>query len=173
MKTLHLIGLALLTSWCVYADEPAPTPPAATPTKTDAIASDADVPIGPDVFAVFVGRTPCQGLARQMNIPVSTDCIKRKWMVVLHQDPATHAPTTYSLLGSGYRPVPRTGKWAIVKGTAANPRAIVYQLDPDSTGAFLSFLKVDDNVLLFLGRDGDPLVGNIYFSYALNRIVKR
>ena len=108
-----------------------------------------------------------------MNITVSDECIKRKWTVVFYQDPATHAPTTYSLFGSGYRPVPRSGKWTVVKGTPTDPNAIVYQLDPDAPPGFLSFLKADDNVLLFLGKDGNPLVGNIHFSYTLNRAIKQ
>ena len=162
----------LLTVWLAYSAGPAPTPALTVPTVVSTNTTE-DLPTGPDIFGVFVGRTPCHELARQMTVPVSDDCIKRKWVVVFRQDPTTHVPTTYNLYGAGYRPVPRTGKWTITKGTKADPNATVYQLDPGASGSFLSFLKADDNVLLFLGKDGDPLVGNIYFSYALNRFMEK
>jgi|ERR1043166_9749719 hypothetical protein len=172
MKTIFLNCVVLLMAWSAYSAEPAQTPALTAPTVVSTNTAE-ELPTGPDIFGVFVGRTPCQELARQMNVTVSDECIKRKWVVVLREDPTTHVPTTYDLYGSGYRPVPRTGKWTIAKGTKADPKAIVYQLDPDPSGSFISFLKADDNVLLFLGKNGSPLVGNIYFSYALNRVPEK
>ena len=110
---------------------------------------------------------------RQLNLAVSGDCIKRKSKLVLYQDPATHAPAKYSRLGSGYRNPPRTGKWTVVKGGKTDPNAKVYQLDPDLPRAFLSLLEADENALFFLGRKGNHFVGNIHFSYTLNRAVMK
>ena len=167
MKKIYPMCLLLAMVIPVYPAEPALS--SVDSSEMSSTNSQADIPTGPNVFGVFWGRTPCHGIAREMNLTVSDECIKRKWKVVFYQDPVTHAPTTYSLFGSGYRAVPRTGKWAMVKGSGTDPAATVYQLDKD----FLSFLKLDDNVLLFLGQDGKPLVGNIYFSYALNRATKK
>jgi hypothetical protein len=97
-------------------------------------------------------------------------CIKIKWQLVLFQDPTTHAPTTYALGGFAWRNPPKTGKWAIVKGTKEDPHAVVYQLEPDNPQGFLSFLKADENILLFLDPDRNLLVGNSRFSYTLNRL---
>jgi hypothetical protein len=54
----------------------------------------------------------------------------------------------------------------------ADPNATVYQLEPNVAGGFLSFAKVDENILLVIDREGNPLVGNANFSYTLNRIVR-
>ena len=134
--------------------------------------AEPDMPTGPHVLGVFDGRTPCQELARQLKVVTIPECIKIKWRLILFQDPATQAPTSYSLEGFVYRKPPRTGKWTILKGTKTDPNAIVYQLDPDNSGGFLSFLKADDNILFFLAGDRNLLVGNTYFSYTLNRADK-
>ena len=103
-----------------------------------------------------------------MNVAAGDDCTKIKWRLTLHQDPGTRAPNGYKLEGFRYRNPPRTGTWTI--RTAANdPKRVIYQLDPDQRGGFLSFLKADDNVLLFLDREGAFLIGDVYYSYTLNR----
>ena len=107
-----------------------------------------------------------------LNVPKSDDCTKIKWQLILYQDPVTHAPTTYALGGLAWRNPPKTGKWAIVKGTKEDPDAVVYQLDPDNANGFLSFLKGDENILFFLGHNRELLVGNERFSYTLNRLQK-
>ena len=88
---------------------------------------------------------------------------------ILYQDPVTHAPT-YALEGFMWRNPPRTGKWTILKGTPIDSNAVVYQLDPDDPQGFLSFVKADDNILFFLDKDRNLLIGNIKHSYALNRV---
>ena len=75
----------------------------------------------------------------------------------------------FALGGLVWRNPPKTGKWSIVKGTKGDPDAEVYQLDTDDQNGFLSFLKVDDNILFFLDKDRELLVGNEHFSYTLNR----
>ena len=125
---------------------------------------------GPHVHGFFEGRSPCQEIVRLLNAPGKEACIKIKWGLILYRDPKTHTPTTYALGGFAWRNPPKTGKWAVVKGTKEDPDAAVYQLDPDTPQGFLSFLKADDNILLFLDRDRNFLVGNERFSYTLNRV---
>jgi hypothetical protein len=165
------IGLLLMTS-CSLFTTPQAIPFLHSPVQSVATRADPDTPTGPHVFGVFDGRTPCQELARQVKVATSAECIKIKWRLILYQDPATHAPTSYSLEGFVYRKPPRIGKWTILKGSKTDLNALVYQLDPDSPGGFLSFLKGDDNILFVLDRERNLMVGNIYFSYTLNRVDK-
>ena len=129
----------------------------------------AQLPSGPDVFGVFEGRSPCQEIVGLLNVAGRETCAKIKWRLILYQDPITHAPTTYALAGFMWRNPPRTGKWAIVKGTPLDSHATVYQLDSQDPQGFLSFLKADDNILFFLDKDRNLLIGNIKHSYTLNR----
>ena len=127
---------------------------------------------GATVFAVFEGRTPCQGIARELKKPVDAGCVKSKWRVTLYQDPATSAPTTYKVEGSLFRESPREGAWRITKGIKSNPNEIVYQLDPTPSQPALLLWKLDENILLFLDQNREPLVGHADFSYTLNRVAK-
>lgn len=129
------------------------------------------VPKGPNVLGHFEGRSPCQEIVQMLEVPGRDDCLKIKWQLVLFQDPVTHAPTTYALGGFAWRNPPRTGKWRIVKGSNEDPNAVVYQLDPDDPKGFLSFLKADENILFFLDKNRDLLIGNAQFSFTLNRVV--
>jgi hypothetical protein len=128
--------------------------------------------MGPDVYGYFEGRSPCQEIVRLLNTPDRDACIKIKWQLILYQDPVTRAPTRYALGGFAWRNPPKTGKWAIVKGTKEDPNAVVFQLDPEDAGGFLSFQKVDENILFFLDKERNLLVGNSQFSYTLNRFEK-
>ena len=98
------------------------------------------------------------------------ECTKIKWRLTLYKDSVTGNPDTYGLLGFVYKKDnPRIGKWRIIKGTKANPEAIVYQLDqPGREPLFLQ--KGDDNILFFLDQGKNLLVGNRDFSYTLNRV---
>lgn len=140
-----------------------------SPVAVPSTNSQPKIPVGPHVLGVFEGRTPCQELARQLNVPTVLECIKIKWRLILYRDPVTHAPTTYSLSGFVYRNPDQTGKWSIITGHKTNPKAVVYQLQAKDGRGFLSFLKGDDNILFFLDSEGNPMVGSIYFSYTLNR----
>ena len=127
---------------------------------------------GPHLVGYFEGRSPCQGIVKLLNVPDRDDCIKIKWQLVLYKDPVTQAPTTYALGGFAWRHPPKTGKWTLVKGTKENPEAVVYRLKEghgDDAKEFLSFMKADDNILLFLDHKLDLLIGNESFSYTLNR----
>lgn len=127
------------------------------------------VATGPSVFGVFEGRSPCQGIARELKLSQDAGCIKAKWRVTLYQNPETLAPTTYKVEGTLHRQDAREGNWTIIRGTETEPQAIVYCLEPTKTEAGLFLLKGDDNVLFFLDQNRKPLVGHADFSYTLNR----
>lgn len=120
------------------------------------------------VAGVFEGRTPCQAVAAQLHIRASRECFKMKWRLTLYVDAASRAAGGYKLEASGYRNPPRTGRWAI-RTSPGNGSREVLQLDPSGDAAFLSFHKADDNLLLMLNENLETLVGDIYFSYTLNR----
>jgi len=122
-----------------------------------------------DTVLSFVGRSPCAAIAKESGLPVAPACFKLKWSLQLYQDPVTFKPTTYRLNRVVNRRNIIEGSWIIVKGTAADPNALVYLLDPGKPGYTLSFMKGDDNVLFFLDKQRNLLVGDSLFSYTLNR----
>ena len=113
----------------------------------------------------FVGRTPCEEIAREYKWAVGNECFKLKWKLVLFRDPKTGEPTTYDLQRTLHRAEPIKGKWTIVNG----PKHMVYRLDPDKLDLSISFLAGDENVLFFLDKENRLFVGNADFSYTLNR----
>lgn len=148
------------------------------PASIATVKSSAPTPSAPPVTAdavvavAFVGRSPCRDAAIQLNKAVEADCVKVKWDLTLYRNPNTRTPTTYKLKGTFFRERIREGKWTIVRGTNVNPDAVVYQLDPDKPQESLSFLKAADNVLFFLDKERNLLVGNENFSYTLNKADK-
>lgn len=123
-------------------------------------------------MGTFEGRPPCLEIAKQLNIPISSDCIKLKWRLTLYHDAKTHQPTNYTLEGSFFREKVRKGNWAIVQTTKPHAGATVYQLDPGKPGQSFYFLKGDDNVLFILDENMNFRVGNSDFSYTLNRVIR-
>ena len=126
-------------------------------------------PDGSKVFARFFGRSPCREIANEIGASVPDQCYKLKWDITLFQDEVNGAPTTYRIDATLYRQSPRVGKWKIVSGTAHDPNAIVYQLEAASGHGAIRLFKADDNILFFVGKDGRLMVGNVKFSYTLNR----
>jgi hypothetical protein len=124
--------------------------------------------VGSNIVGVFEGRTPCQQLARQLRVAAGSECTKIKWRLTLYQDSAAPASGSYKLEGFVFRNPPRTGRWTIRNG-ASESDGVVYQLDPDDRGGFLSFFKADENILFMLNNDGGLLIGDVYYSYTLNR----
>lgn len=121
---------------------------------------------GPTVFGVFEGRSPAQGIARELKMPTDPNRMKVKWRVTLYQDAATSSPTTYKIEGSLHRQERREGRWQIVR---KDDGTVLYQLTGSKTQADLFLQRGDDNVLYFLGHDRELLVGHADFSYTLNR----
>ena len=137
------------------------------PTKS---ISTKGIASGSSVFGVFEGRPPCKEIAKQLHIPISGDCPKLKWRLTFYHDPVTKAPTNYKLEGSFFSEKERLGKWTVLKGMPSNPKAIIIQLDPDKPEDYFYFLKGDNNVLFILDENKNLRVGNLDFSYTLNRV---
>lgn len=112
---------------------------------------------------LFVGRTPCgvPGI-----IAEGKSCYKLKWLLVLYGDAAKNEPTTYRVLGTGYRAEGgRKGTWKIINEYGK----ITYQLLDEKENPFIYLLKLDEGILIFTDAKGNLLVGDLDFSYTLNR----
>jgi hypothetical protein len=118
---------------------------------------------------MFGGRSPCAGLARVLKLTNADGCVRLKWRVTLLKDPQTNQPTTYRVGNSLTRDREWTGTWRIVHGAPGFPDANVYQLDADASHGPIVLLKVDDNLVLFLNQQRQPLPGNADLSYTLTR----
>jgi hypothetical protein len=131
------------------------------------------LPVSSSTLGVFEGRTGCSDIALQFTQFPASECRLIKWRLTLYQDPNTGAPTTFNWKGTrtgSEGTSDREGIWRIVRGTRANPAAVVYQFDPDKPQESASFLKADDNTLLLLDRDTNLIVGDIYISNTLTRV---
>ena len=145
-------------------------------------AATQSVPAGSSTLGVFVGSSPCDAVSRSLlKVPEAAKCELIKWHLTLRQDPGTPVPAAYKLtytyglprqgttgLVQGGTRVEREGRWSVVRGAARSPRAIVYRLDPDKPSESVSFLKLDQNLIHLLDRDGKLAVGNAGWSYTLN-----
>jgi hypothetical protein len=164
MKTLLFIAACLMTLQKAAAQS---VSPANVPSKTTTRQPIAE---GANVWGVFHGRVPCQSMAEVMHITVEVSCETLKWGFTFFQDPQTQKPTTYMWDGSLHRDKPRTGKWALVRGTADDPDATVIQLDPDHPEKSIFLLQGDENVLFILDGSKKLMVGGDYLSYTFNRV---
>lgn len=112
----------------------------------------------------FVGRTPCgvPGI-----IAPGRECYKLKWYIVLYANVEKNEPGTYKVLGTAWRKeVGKRGTWKIITG---KDNRIIYQLNDEKENGFIYFLKLDENIISFIDANGNLLVGDLDFSYALNR----
>ena len=110
----------------------------------------------------------CTSLVRALHIKLNDGCQRLKWRVTLLQNASTREPTRYKIEGSLHHPA-REGAWRIVRGTAADADAVVYQLDGTATEGPMLLWKADENVLFLLDERKQPLVGTVDFSYTLSR----
>ncbi|SDF75651.1 hypothetical protein SAMN04487996_112110 [Dyadobacter soli] len=164
MKTLLFIAACLLIMHEATAQSATPLN---IPSKTTTRQPIAE---GANVWGVFHGRVPCQTMATVIHISVEPNCTKLKWGFTFYQDPQSKKPTTYTWDGSLFRNKPRTGKWALIQGTADDPDATVIQLDPDQPEKSVFLLKGDENVLFILDGSKKLMVGGEYLSYTFNRV---
>ena len=107
----------------------------------------------------FIGRTPCHWLKEDK------DCYKLKWYVILYTNPTTNQPTTYLLKGSISNHASMQGSWKISRKSGVE----IYQLDTGKNNSQLYFIRLDNNILFFTDINGNLLVGDHDFSYALSR----
>lgn len=126
--------------------------------------------VGPNVFGVFEGRSPCHRIANELASPQHPGCFKAKWRVTLFQDASTRTPTRCTIEGSLFRDEPGAGTWSLGKGSADDPDATVFQLNLGRNRPPLLLAQGDRNVLFFLNKNREPLIGNADFSYTLNRV---
>lgn len=146
--------------------------------------SQQNAPGDSSIAGVFVAGTPCsQGTRPLPGIAANADCELIRWKLTLYQHEVTKAPTTYKLhavyglpkqgtkefIGGGKK-IEKEGAWTIVKGTASDRNAIVYQLRDMETNKTISFLKLNDNLLHVLDSEQHLMIGSAAWSYTLNRI---
>lgn len=162
----NILVLIIASFSILNADQANAQTSSANNVPSQSITSDP-IPKGLSVVGVFEGRPPCQEIAKQLKSATSPDCTKIKCRLILFQDSNTFQPTTYKFLG---RFLPPEGKWKIIKGTKSNPDAVVFQLDLGKPGDSFYFLKGDENVLFILDEHKELRVGNVNFSYTLNRV---
>jgi hypothetical protein len=127
-------------------------------------------------FGVFVGRVPCNNELRELHGIPARGCDIIKCRLVLYIDTKTHQPTTFLLqtiyVGNGDdNKYNTTGKWKLLQDIKYDPSTVFFKLEPDSSKSQTSFtlLKADDNILFFLDKDNNLMVGSTYCSYTLNR----
>jgi hypothetical protein len=128
-----------------------------------------------DTIGVFDGRTICSTEHLELNGISAASCQRIKWRLILYQDPKKNTPTTFQLIvvyvGISDTVYTRTGNWEMIQGRETGSSTFVYLLRPNGRGSqeFLAFLRADDNILFFLDRDWNLMVGNGDHSYTLNR----
>jgi hypothetical protein len=95
----------------------------------------------------FAGVLPC------------ADCRGIRTELTLYRASRHGLPTGYTLretyLGTrdGDKAFDSRGQWYVLRGSAANPDATVYQLAPEPAGEERHFLKAGENKLRLLTRD--------------------
>lgn len=137
----------------------------------------------PPGTSIFEGITPCTNVDSPVpHIAPDAACELMIWHLTLNQDPETGHPTTYTLhstygmsqpnttgVGKGRTELDLEGKWTILRGTAHDPEALVYQLNPDTPEQAISFIRLSDYLLHVLSQERNLMVGHGAWSYTLNR----
>ena len=134
-----------------------------TPTGTDLIFIKSQQTVLKDSM-VFIGRTPCHipGL-----IPAGRECYKLKWHLVLYALPGMNGTGTYKVFGTLWRKENgQAGIWKIITAKNGN---ILYRLNNEKGDGFLYLIQPGEQIILFTDATGKLLVGDMDFSYTLNR----
>lgn len=142
------------------------------PVNSDKILISSPVPDEKSLQLVFDGRTPCREIATEHpEMNASTSCFKLKWRLILNRDSVTYLPATCSIRTIvDNEPQAVTGTWTIIKVEESN--TIIYKIQIDDLAKPFMLLLADENVLFFLDKDNNPLIGNEDFSFALNKSVQ-
>lgn len=120
---------------------------------------------------IYDGRTPCQEIAAEHpEMNAGQSCFKLKWRLILNRDSVTHQPTTCTIRNIvNNQPRNISGKWKVINGTVTNPDAVIYEIEADNLAGPILLLVGDENVLFFLDKNNEPLIGNEDFSFTLNK----
>ena len=110
-----------------------------------AIAACAPPPHG-KLFGHFTGLLPC------------ADCPGIHIDLTLYSGPATYdLKQTYENSRHGNPTYTEQGTWLIERGTAKDPKAVVYELDPAHSHSKQFYLRADKNTLLLLDANREEL----------------
>ena len=140
---------------------------ASTSTASGMLSAPGLVSPKDSLFGVFEGRTPCGPIATGFTGFPAQNCEKIKWRLTLYRDAAARRPTTWIYDGTR---TTRRGRWEIATVPGADGSRAIYHLNAEGAGRVLSFLSIDENVLLLLDRELKVVVGDASWSYALNRV---
>jgi hypothetical protein len=129
--------------------------------------------IGADRSMVFVGTTPCGDRIKKLLRLQVTGADALRWSLTLEKDNKGRVATRYKLQcqclalpGQNEKVLftaPRGGSCKLIKGTKADPRATVIELE----NAF-SVVEITTDILQMLDQDGSLMIGTAGYSYTLN-----
>ena len=131
---------------------------------------------------IFVGTTPAAPWVREFVTGLAPDapCHAIAWQLALTNQgagPGTFRLTAVYQIPTASNPnrsetgprVSLQGTWEVLKGTRANPDAVLYRLTLEEPRRALSFVQVSDGLLHLLNADESLAIGDGGQSYTLNR----
>jgi hypothetical protein len=132
----------------------------------------------------FVGSTPGDARSREFlgGLPPQAPCHCITWRLALFGTNSAEESGEYTLEVTYGLPglddpnqlvegptAKLKGRWDIVRGSQANPQAVVYRIHGAEDDKSLSVVRVSKHLLHFLNDDKTLRVGNAGWSYTLNR----
>jgi copper homeostasis protein (lipoprotein) len=116
------------------------------------------------VLGTFAGTLPC------------ADCAGIRTKLTLYAEQPSGRPVRYELTETyvgtrdGDRVFNRTGRWTVLRGSASDADATVYQLDFDRPKTVRNFLKLGDDELRLLDRSQNEIPRQA--PHSLHRVLK-
>ncbi|HTC21755.1 MAG TPA: copper resistance protein NlpE [bacterium] len=108
------------------------------------------------LLGVFEGRLPC------------ADCPGIDTRLTLTQEgkyvDIGHFTLKQTYLDRSVQPLESRGEWTVIKGTAQDDNAVVYELRPGPSKRILYFLKMGDRKVKLLDKDGNEIDPQLDFS---------
>lgn len=109
------------------------------------------------VFGRFAGTLPC------------ADCSGIKLELTLYSGPATYQlKQTYEGAPKGGTTYVEKGTWVVRVGSAKNPHAVVYELDPAGSKSKQFYLRVNKNTLRLLDAHREEIPSQL--PHTLKRV---
>ncbi|HEX5023685.1 MAG TPA: hypothetical protein VFV68_00370 [Agriterribacter sp.] len=135
----------------------------------------------PSPWIIYTGSTPAGTFIRStLKLPADVKIDFIKWNLYLSADNSGSGtfkltalygesqPNTNGFWNGGTQ-LEISGKCNVQSKSWKNNKPIM-TLETDALQSSIMLLKLDDNLLYFLGQNNDLLVGNGGFSYLLNRV---